>query len=123
MVMQIMVEVPNQLAERLQQFHDRLPELLERGLREIMEDEDGRYFQDETAILELLVSQPAPEQILALHPSPELQARASDLLARSKAGALSRQGEIELERFLFLEHLVRLAKIHAYRQTQHSSSS
>ena len=78
---------------------------------------EGRgEFQDENAIIELLTSQPTPEQVLAIRPSPELQARVSELLSRNKEGELSRQEETELERYLTLEHLVRLAKAHAYKQ-------
>ena len=63
----------------------------------------------------LLVSQPRPEAVLAIRPSPELQARASELLQRSKQGQLSAAEAAELERHLMLEHLVRLAKAQAYR--------
>jgi len=76
-------------------------------------------FQDEDAIMALLTSQPTPDQVLAITPSPELQARVSDLLARGKAGELSRQEEGEMERYQTLEHLVRLAKAHAYKRLAH----
>jgi hypothetical protein len=68
-------------------------------------------------ILEVLASQPTPEQVLAIHPSPALQERVSDLLYRSKNGQLSPGEESELERYLMLEHLVRLAKAHSYKQS------
>ncbi len=64
----------------------------------------------------LLASQPTPDQILAIRPSTEFQTHVSDLLAQSKAGTLAQKGEAELERYLTLEHLVRLAKAHAYGQ-------
>jgi len=70
----------------------------------------------ESTLIELLTSQPTPEQVLAIRPSPELQARVSELLGRSKEGELSRQEETELERYLTLEHLVRVAKAHAHKQ-------
>ena len=73
-------------------------------------------FQDENAIMQLLASQLAPEQVLSIRPSPEFQAHVSELLHRSKQGELSRQEEAELERYLLLEHLVRLARAHAYKQ-------
>ena len=63
-----------------------------------------------------LASQPSPDQVLSIRPSPELQARLNELLEQSKRGALTRQDENELERHLLLEHIVRLAKAHAYRQ-------
>jgi hypothetical protein len=73
-------------------------------------------FEDVNAIVEVLASQPTPDQVLALRPSPEVQARVTALLDQSKAGALSPQEEKELERYLLVEHLVRLAKADAYKQ-------
>jgi hypothetical protein len=92
-----------------------LPEVLERGLREVMA-ESAATFADENRVLALLASQPSPEQVLALHPTPELQERISDLLARGKESTLSPQEATELERYLMLEHLVRLAKAHAAKR-------
>jgi hypothetical protein len=57
----------------------------------------------------------APAQALTLRPSPELQERVSELLYRSKEGELTQQEATELERYLMLDHLVRLAKAHAAR--------
>jgi len=54
--------------------------------------------------------------VLALHPTLELQERISDLLLRSKEDALPPQEATELERYLLLEHLVRLAKAHAAKR-------
>ena len=116
-MMQITIDVPNRLGQELQRFQDRLPEVLERGLREL-EHEKGNVFQDEREIMVLLASQPTPEEILAIRPSPEFQSRVSDLLAKNKTTALSRQEEAELERYLTLEHLVRLAKAHAFKQLE-----
>jgi len=115
MTVEITIQVPDVLGQQLQRFRERLPEVLERGLREVMVEQSGGL-QDENAIMELLSSGPIPEQVLAIHPSSELQTRASDLLSRSKVGRLSRQEEAELERYLTLEHLVRLAKAYAYQQ-------
>jgi hypothetical protein len=84
---------------------------LERGPRE-MTVNGWQEFQDESAIIEVLASQPSPEQVLALQPSSGLQARVSALLAASKGQQLTPQEEAELERYLVIEHLVRLAKAH-----------
>ena len=45
-----------------------------------------------------------------------MQARVSELLRRSKADGLSREEEVELDRYRYLEHLVRLAKARALEQ-------
>jgi len=120
MTMEISLQVPTALGQRLHHVRERLPEILERGLREIADEipvnERSGNFQDENVIMELLTSQPEPEQVLSIRPSPELQARVSELLGRNKKGELLRQEAVELERYLTLEHLVRLAKAYAYRQ-------
>ena len=113
--MEIIIKISDNLGQKLQPFQDRLPEVIERGLREMLAESQVE-FKDENEIMELLVSQPIPEQVLALKPSPEFQARVSDLLQRNKQGQLSGQESAELERHLMLEHLVRLAKAHAYKQ-------
>ncbi|BAT53426.1 hypothetical protein NOS3756_23860 [Nostoc sp. NIES-3756] len=113
--MQITVEVSEELGKQLQQFQDRLQEIVERGLQELLSEQSSNFL-DEKQIIALLASQPTPEQILAIRPSPEFQARVSDLLAQSKVGTLSAKGEAELERYLTIEHLVRMAKAHAFDQ-------
>ena len=96
---------------------DRLPEALDRALQELAPAKIIPY-QNELQIIELLASQPSPEAILAIHPAPALQARTIELLDRNKSGTLSRSEEVELERYLLLEDLVRLAKTHAYKNLQ-----
>jgi hypothetical protein len=115
--MQITIEVPDRLGEQLQQLGDRLPEVFDRALQELTAAEITAY-QDDHQIIELLVSQPSPEVILAIRPTPTLQARMSELLEQNKSGTLSRSEEVELDRYLLLEHWVRLAKAHAYKNLQ-----
>src|SRR5438105_1639526 len=112
-MMEITIQVPDALGRQLSQYQSRLPEVLERGLRDVA-GEGNIQFQDENAVLEVLASQPSPEQILALQASPELQARVTDLLGRGAYKELSPHEKAELDRHLVLEHLVRLAKAHAY---------
>jgi hypothetical protein len=47
-----------------------------------------------------------------------LQARISELLDRNESGTLSRSDEVELDRYLLLEHWVHLAKAHAYKRLE-----
>lgn len=115
--MQIILEVPDRLGEQLQQLGDRLPEVFDRALQELAAAETLPY-QDENQIVELLASQPSPEAILAIRPTPALQTRMSELLARHKSDTLSRSEEVELDRYLLLEHWLRLAKAHAYKRLQ-----
>ena len=113
--MEITIKLPDVLGQKLRPFQDRLPEVIERGLQALLA-ESQVDFKDEQQIMALLVSQPKPEQVLAIRPSPELQARVSNLLQLSKQDQLSAAEAAELERHLMLEHLVRLAKAQAYKQ-------
>jgi hypothetical protein len=115
--MQITIEVPDRLGEQLQQLGDRLPEALDRIIQELNPSTTISY-QDDRQIVELLASQPTPEVILAIRPTPALQARMSELLEQNKSGTLTRSEEVELDRYLLLEHWVRLAKAHAYKNLQ-----
>ena len=123
--MQITIELPDRLGEQLQQLGDRLPEALvriasdvaDRALQELTPTENIAY-QDDLQIVELLASQPSPEVVLAIRPIPALQARMSELLEQNKSGTLTRSEEVELDRYLLLEHWVRLAKAHAYKNLQ-----
>lgn len=114
-VMEIVVQVSDELGRQLELYRDRMAEVVERGLQAMLA-ESSALPGDEAHIMELLTSQPTPEQVLALTPSPEMQARVSDLLVRSKQGQLAAEEEKELDRYLMLEHLVRLAKTYAFRR-------
>jgi hypothetical protein len=115
MSVDITIRVPDELGRQLERVRDRLPEVLERGLREVLA-EAAVSFGDAETIIAVLASRPTPEQVLALRPSAEMQSRVSDLLQQGKEGALSRTEEAELDKYLLLEHLVRLAKARAIEQ-------
>ncbi|MCG6133873.1 MAG: hypothetical protein MET45_04305 [Nostoc sp. LLA-1] len=78
-MMQITVEVSEELGQKLQQFQDRLQEIVECGLQELLSENSGNFL-DEKQIIALLASQPTPEQILGIRPSPEFQTGASHFL-------------------------------------------
>ena len=69
MPIEITIQVPDTLGQQLQQLHDRLPEVLERGLRDVLAEETGPP-HDERAIIAILTSQPAPEHRAARHEKP-----------------------------------------------------
>lgn len=115
MTVAITIQIPDELGQALEQVRDRLPEVLARGLREVLADTQPASL-DEQAIIEVLTSQPTPAQILALHPSAAFQQRVSTLLQRKKQGSLTSSEASELDRALLLEHLVRMAKARALQQ-------
>jgi hypothetical protein len=54
-----------------------------------------------------------PESVVEFHPSQEAQQRVADLIERNRQSALAPEEQAELEHFLELEHILRLAKAKA----------
>ncbi len=108
----ITVELPRDLAQRLQPLADRLPDILETGLRQ-WQAAGQPGFQGTSEVLELLATLPSPEEILALRPSTALQTRVQTLLEKNREEGLSPAEEQEWQQYEYLEHLVRLAKARA----------
>jgi hypothetical protein len=108
----ITLQLPPELVERLRKHEERLPEILELGLREL-NAETQLGFEGAAEVLEFLAGLPRPEDILNLKPSDRLQRQVKELLDKNRAGTLSSQEERDWERYEFLEHLVRMAKAQA----------
>lgn len=118
MAISLHIEVSETLGQQLQTMQDRLPEILERGMRDLLAEQTSS-FHDAAEIIAVLASQPTPEQILDIQPSPALQSRVRELLVRNQQGVLTSQEQAELQQYALLEHLVRMAKAHAYKQLAH----
>lgn len=110
------VTLPDDLAERLRPLADQLPLILEMGLREVAAEEVAG-FSGSSDVLEFLVRLPSPQEVLALQPSPELEARVRDLLTKNRTDGLDEDEEREWDRYQYLEHLVRVAKANALLQS------
>jgi hypothetical protein len=114
LAMDVTLTIPDDLAARLRPLEDRLPEIIELGLREWLATPSG--YAGLGSLLETLASLPSPEEILSLRPTDALQGRIEELLAKNRAGGLSEDERQEWERYEYLEHLVRLAKGRAIQQ-------
>ena len=109
--MEITLNIPEELATRLHPMRDQLPRILESGLRELKAAQTG--YGNAAEVFEVLAGLPGPEEILALRPSPALQARLDALLEKNRAEGLSASEEEEWEQYQYLEHLMRIAKAKA----------
>lgn len=67
-------------------------------------------------VVDFLTSIPQPEQIWAYRPSSSAQNRLELLLDKKRDDLLSEEESHELEQFLLVEHLMRVAKRKAKRQ-------
>ncbi|HWQ35207.1 MAG TPA: hypothetical protein VNQ79_20345 [Blastocatellia bacterium] len=61
------------------------------------------------------IAEANPAKVLAFRPSEEARARVSDLIHREKTSGLSPEEKSELDHYMQLEHLMRMAKIRARR--------
>jgi len=72
-----------------------------------------RFFDE---IIDFLTSCPLPEAVVAYKPSVALQNRANVLLEKNRQGDLTETEKQELDYFMVIEHLMRLAKARARKR-------
>ncbi|HEY0461111.1 MAG TPA: hypothetical protein VGC97_18390 [Pyrinomonadaceae bacterium] len=63
------------------------------------------------------IAETNPAKVLAFRPSEETRQRVSVLIAREKADEISAEEKRELDYYMHLEHLMRMAKIFARKHT------
>lgn len=64
-------------------------------------------------VIDFMAAGSVPAAVVAFRPSEAARARVSDLLARQSAASLGAEEEAELNDYISLEHLMRLAKARA----------
>jgi len=69
------------------------------------------YFE----IIDFIAAGTTPNAVAQFHPSLEAQQRVADLVEREKVDCLSAEEKAELDHFLELEHILRMAKARARR--------
>ena len=67
-------------------------------------------------IVDFIAANTAPAKLIAFRPSEATRRRVADLVQREKSEGLSRDESSELDHFLEIEHLMRLAKARARQQ-------
>ena len=64
-------------------------------------------------VIEFIAAGTKPSSLIAFHPSDTVKERVADLIHREKTTGLSPDEKSELEHYMQLEHLMRLAKARA----------
>ncbi len=103
---QIVMQLSDELADKLQPLQRWLPTLLQLSLL-------GFKTRAATAVGEvtsLLKSNPTPQEVLEYHISDAAQVRLQRLLALNEAGLLGEEEQAELDELQQLEHLVVMLK-------------
>ncbi len=109
--MEMTLTISEDLASRLRPVQDRLPQILELGLRELHASPSA--IEGLSDVLETLAGLPSAEEVLALRPSAALQERIRSLLDKRRTTALTPEEERQWEQYQYIEHLVRIAKAKA----------
>ena len=115
-MMELTIQVPDELALRLQPVQNRLTEIIELGLREITIAQYSLYNE----VIEFLASGPTARAIIAFRPSAEAQAQVTQLLDKNRAGTLTADEQAELDQYERLDYLMTLVKA---RARQHLAAS
>jgi hypothetical protein len=64
-------------------------------------------------VIDFIAAGTTPQNVIAFRPSDAAQERLEELISREKEGSLSSEEKFELDHYLQLEHLMRLAKARA----------
>lgn len=120
-MVQLSIEVPDELALRLESVKDRLIEILESGYDAVVDD-GGKLHEE---VIDFLATGPSPEQIVAFRPTQANIERVSTLLSKNRQGTLSVDEEAELDKIEAHDHLmVRVkARARSHIQTEHNDKS
>ncbi len=100
------LQVPNELAERLQPLGPWLPTALELSLLRFR----TRSAATASEVLDFLATNPTPQAVVDYHVSEESQARLRRLLALSSEGLLAEEEQHELDELERLEHILVMLK-------------
>ena len=66
-------------------------------------------------VIEFIAAGTSPSSVIAFQPSEAAKQRVADLIYREKSSTLTQDEKSELDHYLQLEHLMRLAKARARR--------
>jgi hypothetical protein len=119
---ELTIQIPDELAERLEPLRSRLPELLSQLVN--TDSPAGASLELPTAnllempqayleVLDFLMTRPTPQDIIAFKVSSGAQDRLSALLDKNREGNLTEAEAAELDVYEQLEHLMILMKARA----------
>ena len=119
----ITLQIPDELAQRLEPLQNRLPELLWQLLDKnptTIEPEINTHSGDIPAVyqevLDFLIKSPIPQDIVNFKVSQQAQIRLQILLDKNRESTLNEMEIAELDVYEQLEHLMILLKARAYSE-------
>jgi hypothetical protein len=107
--MQVTIDLPEQVARRLEAQRAKLADIIERGLQQHGDGTSPHWRE----IIEFLASGPRPEEIIAFRPSEAHVDRSRELLYKNRENRLTESEEAELDQMEHINHLMTLLKAEA----------
>jgi hypothetical protein len=104
--MQVTIEIPDRLAERLDSEPDSLADIIARGLRRGWSGSSSLRRE----VISFLAGRPTTDEIIRFRPSPEAEERSRELLRRNQDNALAAEEEAELDEICEIDRFVSLIK-------------
>ena len=119
---QLTIQIPDELASRLEPLRDRLPELLLQLIETFSKTTSTVPERTASAteppsvyaeVLDFLIKRPTPQEIAAFKVSSQAQERLRTLLEKNQEAILTAEETAELDVYEQLEHLMLLLKARA----------
>ncbi len=127
---ELTIQIPDDLAQRLEPLQNRLPELLRRLLDiDNIQTNAQPKVQTETIdipavyqeVIDFLIKRPTPEEILAFKVSPQAQMQLQALIEKNRSTALTPMELAELDVYEQLEYMMVLLKARALKSDRLTS--
>lgn len=122
----ITLQLPDELAARIQPLQDRLPDLLSQAMTILPIGQEANAIHLSSTypvfdeMIDFLASSPTPRRIIKHKVSPAVQQRLEELLDKNGEGELTEAEAAELDAFRRVNHLMILLKARARRAVQAS---
>ncbi|MBI1923235.1 hypothetical protein HYR99_03185 [Candidatus Poribacteria bacterium] len=116
-MVQLTMQVPERLAERIQPIGSWLPTVIELSLIGFKTLATATA----TEVIQFLSKAPSPQEVLAYHVSEQAQKRLQRLLALNETGILSETKQSELDELEQIEHIVIMLKAQIAAQMRQES--
>jgi hypothetical protein len=113
-MVELTMQLPDQLAARVQPLRHWLPTVLEL----ILVGFKTPATQTASEVIEFLATEPTPHSVLAYHVSARAQQRQERLLTLNAAGMLNQDEQRELNELEQIEHIVVMLKAQAVERIQ-----
>jgi hypothetical protein len=105
-LVQVTIDIPDKLAQRLDAQPDCLVEIIARGLHRSWSGSSGLRRE----VIAFLAGPPTSDEIIAFRPSPQAAERSRELLQRNQDHALSAEEAAELDEICEIDRFVSLIK-------------